>query len=212
METTRAGLKECVAALTVPTKYVKEPEVTVVTVDSSSDSEHTVSVTEELRSSTTTMSRKQTSTFSFTTSRVTDIYRTIRRNIVQLDDYTYTDQYFDRLNIDTCRQYVSNERLIRMPRRGSNWDRALRAALMFGENLVELGDAIQAFCSDTNEASVTGLASCKILLEVGISETNPQIQRQLTLIVTDRQQQQSPSPNIPSPQRARPPSRPSYPD
>jgi hypothetical protein len=172
METSRPGLKESVSALTVPTKYVKEPEVTVVTVDSSSDSDHTVSVTEDLRSSTTTMSRKQTSTFSFTTSRVTDIYRTIRRNIFQLDDYAYTDQYFERLNIDTYRQYVSNERLIRMPRRGSNWDRALRAGLMFGENLVEFGDAIQGFCSDTKEASVTGLASCKILLEVGISETN----------------------------------------
>jgi hypothetical protein len=169
METVRAGLKESVSAMTVPTKFVQEPEVTVapVSVDSSSDSEQTVSVSEEMRSSTSkVVSRKETSTASFTISRVTDIYRTIRRNIFQLDDYTYNDQYFHRLNIESYRQYVSNERLIRMPRRGSNWDRALRAALMFGENLVEYGDIIKGFCSDTQEASVTGLASCKILLEV----------------------------------------------
>lgn len=174
METIRAGLKESVSALTVPTKFVKEAEVSVVpvSVDSSSDSDHTVSVSEEVRSSTTTVvSRKETSTSSSTVSRVTDIYRTIRRNIFQLDDYTYNDQYFQRLNIESYRQYVSNERLIRMPRRGSNWDRALRAALMFGENLVEYGDIIKGFCSNTQEASVTGLASCKILLEIDNNST-----------------------------------------
>lgn len=170
METIRAGLKESISAMTVPTKYIKEQqtEVTVVPVDSSSDSEQTVSVTEELRSSTTTVSRKQTSTFSYTSNRLTDVYRSIRKTIFQLDDYTYTDAYFERITIDSYRQYVSNERLIRMPRRGSNWDRALRSALMFGENLVEFGDAIQGFCADTKEASITGLASCKILLEVRI--------------------------------------------
>lgn len=185
METIRAGLKESVSALTVPTKFVKEPEVTVVSVgvDSCSDSDRTVSASEEIRSSTTTvLSRKETSTSSFTVSRVNDIYRTIRRNILQLDDYTYNDQYFQRLNIDSYRQYVSNERLVRMPRRGSSWDRALRAALMFGENLVEYGDAIKGFCSDTQEASVTGLASCRILLEVrSTTHTTRQIQWKLTL-------------------------------
>lgn len=170
METIRAGLKESMSAMTVPTKHAKAAEAvtTVVRVDSSSsNSEKTVSVEDEVISSTTTISRNQTSSSSVRINRVTDIYRTIRRNILQLDDYTYTEQYFERLNIESYRRYIANERLIRMPRRGSNWDRALRAALMFGENLVEFGDAIQGFCSDTKEASVTGLASCKLLLEVG---------------------------------------------
>lgn len=169
METIRAGLKESMSAMTVPTKHAKAAEVvtTVVSVDSSSNSEKTASVTDEVISPTSTMTRKQTSSSFFRIDRVTDVYRSIRRNILQLDDYTYTEQYFERLDIESYRRYIANERLIRMPRRGSNWDRALRAALMFGENLVEFGDAIQGFCSDTTEASVTGLASCKLLLEVG---------------------------------------------
>lgn len=169
METIRSGLKGSMSSMTVPTKQAKPAEdiTPVVSVDSSSDSEKTVSVKDELTSSMTTVSRKQTSSSSFRIDTVTGVYRTIRRNILQLDDYTYTEQYFSRLDIESYRKYVANERLIRMPRRGSNWDRALRAALMFGENLVDFGDAIQGFCSDTDEASVTGLASCKLLLEVG---------------------------------------------
>lgn len=173
METIRAGLKESISVMTVPTTPIKGVDVvtTVATLDSSSDSEKTVSVKDEVITSTTSLVRKQTSSSIIRISRVTDIYRTIRRNISQLDDYTYTEHYFEGLNIDSYRQYIANERLIRMPRRGSNWDRALRAALMVGENLVDFGDAIRGFCSDTQEASVTGLASCKLLLEVSIPVT-----------------------------------------
>jgi hypothetical protein len=170
MDTVRAGLKESMSAMTVPTKADKADQVvtTVVDVDPHSDPEDIVSIKQSTVSSITSnkLSRTQSSTSSFRVDRLTEIYRSIRRKIVQLDDYTYTEQYFNGLDIDSYRRYIGDERLIRMPRRGSNWDRALRAALMFGENLVEFGDAIQGFCSDTREASVTGLASCKLLLEV----------------------------------------------
>jgi hypothetical protein len=187
MDTVRAGLKESISSMSVPTKPVKGNEVmtaSVTSVGSASDSEKTVSAKEDVVSKNTTVSRKQTSSSFFRINRVTDMYRTIRRNIFQLDDYTYTEQYFDRLNIDSYRKYIANERLIRMPRRGSNWDRALRAALMFGENLVEFGDAIQGFCSDTNEASVTALASCKMLLEVSMFCSRRHPRQKLTCCIS----------------------------
>lgn len=88
-----------------------------------------------------------------------------RHKLRMLDEYTYTDEYFDQLSCDSYRTYVANERLIRMPRRGSFGDRALKAARIFGENLFYFGMAIETFCPDTRAAAVTGLACCKILLE-----------------------------------------------
>lgn len=105
METTRAGLKQSMPTMTAHIKPMKGADVvtTVASVDSSSDSEKTVSVKEEVLSSTTTMSRKQTSSSLLRIDRVTDIFRTIRRNIFQLDDYTFTEQYFEKLDLDTYR-------------------------------------------------------------------------------------------------------------
>src|SRR4051812_3425808 len=53
-----------------------------------------------------------------------------------------------------------------MPRRGSDWDRVLRAAQCFGLQLWWFGSGISQFCSGTESASITALGSTQILLEV----------------------------------------------
>jgi hypothetical protein len=119
--------------------------------------------------STTTVSHQSRRSYSIQLGDIKDVYTDVRHNLRMLDKRTYTDNYFDQLTYDSYRSYVANERLIRMPPRGSFWDRALSAAWIFGENLWDFGLAIENFCPDTKDAAVTALASCKILLEVKLS-------------------------------------------
>lgn len=47
--------------------------------------------------------------------------------------------------LESFLRYISNERKIRMPDRGSDWDRVLHAAQFFGLQVSEFGDRVDAF-------------------------------------------------------------------
>nr|WOD46145.1 hypothetical protein [Trichoderma atroviride] len=49
------------------------------------------------------------------------------------------------ITLDYYLEYISNERLRRMPGRGSAWDRVLHAAQFFGLHISDFGDKINAF-------------------------------------------------------------------
>jgi hypothetical protein len=49
------------------------------------------------------------------------------------------------ITLDYYLEYISNERLRRMPGRGSAWDRVLHAAQFFGLNISDFGDKINTF-------------------------------------------------------------------
>jgi hypothetical protein len=174
METIRAGLQESAKGLSSD-KILKHSDTTV-SVKSVSDadsvrSETTVSIADDARSI-VTMAESTTKTFTSTStstihiSRVIETSRTIRGHVCQLGDYD--DAFFKGLDIDSYLEYISEERLIHMPRRGSDWDRVLRAAQCFGFQLWRFGSEIAKFCPGTDTAAVTALGSTKILLEVSL--------------------------------------------
>ncbi|KAK1750959.1 hypothetical protein QBC47DRAFT_331102 [Echria macrotheca] len=163
METIRAGLQESAHGLTMkkvqkPSDAVSISTSVVSNSTSSSHSEKTISVIEESHVSSTT-----TTTIHIT--RVSEITKTIRGHICQLGDYN--DSFFKKLNLSSYLEYISDERLIHMPRRGSDWDRVLRAAQFFGFQLWAFGAGVGRFCPGTEEASITALGSAQILLEIG---------------------------------------------
>ncbi len=174
METIRAGLQESANGLS--SKKIHKPSgamsVSVSVVKSDTDSarsETTVSLADDSQSTTALTVLNGHSTTSTTTTtihitRIIDISRAIRGHVCKLGDYDET--FFKALTLESYLEYISDERLIHMPRRGSDWDRVLRAAQCFGFQLWRFGASIGQFCSGTQTASVTALGTTQILLEV----------------------------------------------
>jgi hypothetical protein len=105
-----------------------------------------------------------TTTASIRTSRIAETSWLIRSHICKLGDFSET--FFKNLDLESYLEYISDERLIHMPRRGSDWDRVLRAAQVFGFQLWRFGVGVSQFCPGTEETSKTALGSTQILLEV----------------------------------------------
>lgn len=167
MDTIRAGLQESVSGLTVKSKPLDAPmtvKVTPISDGEHSDSERTASLADETFSATSTVAQSQLSTVTVQLTRVLETSKEIRRRIYKFGDYTET--YFKHVDIESYLEYISDERLIHMPRRGSDWDRVLKSAQFFGLQLWGLGANVGDFCFGAHQASITALGSTQILLEV----------------------------------------------
>ena len=102
-------------------------------------------------------------------SRVFDVSRDVRNHVCKLGDYNET--FFKTVDLESYLEYISEERLIHMPRRGSDWDRVLRSAQFFGLQLWRLGANVARYCPEAEVASITALGTTQILLEVsGLSQ------------------------------------------
>ncbi|KAK4663014.1 hypothetical protein QC763_601090 [Podospora pseudopauciseta] len=168
MDTIRAGLQEPVSGLTVKSKPLDAPmtvKVTPISDGEHSDSERTASLADETFSATSTVAQSQLSTVTIQLTRVLETSKEIRRRIYKFGDYTET--YFKHVDIESYLAYISDERLIHMPRRGSDWDRVLKSAQFFGLQLWGLGANVGDFCFGAHQASITALGSTQILLEIG---------------------------------------------
>ena len=96
--------------------------------------------------------------------RVVEITRAIHKHVVRLDEYDET--FIQEMDLPSYLEYVDDERIFHMPRRGSNWDRVLRSAQFFGLQLWSFGDKLGPSSSEIKAASVTALVSCRVLLDV----------------------------------------------
>ena len=96
--------------------------------------------------------------------RVVEITRAIHKHVVRLDEYD--EAFIQEMDLPSYLEYVDDERLFHMPRRGSNWDRVLRSAQFFGLQLWSFGDKLGPSSSEIKAASVTALVSCRVLLDV----------------------------------------------
>ncbi|KAK3322767.1 hypothetical protein B0H66DRAFT_555192 [Apodospora peruviana] len=189
METIRAGLQESVNGLKAQHQSHHKPQdavsvsVNPVTADSASDK--TVSIKDESLAVSKTRTSTSTSTISLT--RVVETSKFIRGNICKFGDYN--EHYFKTMNLESYLEYISDERLIHMPRRGSDWDRVLRTAQFFGLQLWAFGSDIGQFTSGTESASITALGSTQILLKIGPNQAQalvPTFQAlyELTLLIS----------------------------
>lgn len=98
--------------------------------------------------------------------RLTEVTRAVKNLIVRLDDYDET--FVTQMELRDYLQYISDERLIHMPRRGSDWDTVLSAAQFFGLQVYTFGGKIEKFVHGGHASTSTALASCQVLLEVCI--------------------------------------------
>lgn len=71
--------------------------------------------------------------------------------------------------LDTChadlRHWISNERLTRLPHKGSSWDRVLISAQHSADQINRLGLEIESFAPDSFAASNLVFGQCLLLLE-----------------------------------------------
>ncbi|KAM0430428.1 hypothetical protein ACHAPT_005774 [Fusarium lateritium] len=97
--------------------------------------------------------------------RLNEITRTVKNLIVRLDDYDET--FVTEMELRDYLQYISDERLIHMPRRGSDWDTVLSTAQFFGLQVYTFGRKIEQFVHGGHASASAALASCQVLLEIG---------------------------------------------
>lgn len=62
-------------------------------------------------------------------------------------------------------EWIRDERLTRLPHRGGCWDRVLKAAQHFIDQVFRLGRAIEAFAPDSGAASNLVFGQCLLLLD-----------------------------------------------
>lgn len=105
-------------------------------------------------------------------TRVSDVFRSVTRRIVRLDDYD--EKYVKETDLRAYLNFISDERLIHMPRRGSDWDRVLSNAQFFGFQIWLFGKKIDSYVPGGKESAAAALASCQILLEVGADPSDLQ--------------------------------------
>lgn len=96
--------------------------------------------------------------------RVKDVFHSVTALISRLDDYD--ESFVKTTDLHTYLQFISDERLIHMPRRGSDWDRVLGAAQFFGLQIWSFGSKIEGFVHGGKDSASAALASCLVLLEV----------------------------------------------
>ncbi|KAI1763269.1 hypothetical protein GGR53DRAFT_531708 [Hypoxylon sp. FL1150] len=80
------------------------------------------------------------------------------------------DAYLKRVDLQAYLGYIADERLIHMPKKGSEWDQVLKEAEFFGLQLDEFTTAVKDFMTDSTTVRDTALASCYLLLELGCDQ------------------------------------------
>jgi hypothetical protein len=111
--------------------------------------------------------RETTHSHSLEITRVTHVTAAVRTLVYRLDDYD--ESFFRGVSLASYLEWISTERLIHMPKRGSDWDRVLKAAQFFGLQIWSFGEKICTFCEDGKTSAITALGSCQVLLEVSCS-------------------------------------------
>ena len=112
-------------------------------------------------------------------TRVIENTKSLKGRIVcELDDVD--EEYFNHTTFSSYVEYIADERLMHMPRRGSKWDRVLKAAEFFGYQIYNLGSIVAYFVPESHSIALSALASCRLLLEVGPTSTVPRRDQKLT--------------------------------
>ena len=151
--------------VSLPTTPVK-PDVTVVVKERNlSDSdEGNTQQTKVLAAASKSQTITRT-TSSIRIIRVIETTQTIKGRIIrELDDVD--EHYFKSVTLESYLEFIADQRLIHMPRKGSQWDRVLKAAEFFGLQIYRFGSAVSHFVEESKYASFAALASCRLLLEV----------------------------------------------
>ncbi|OBS24440.1 hypothetical protein FPOA_04983 [Fusarium poae] len=178
MESVRQGIKQSIAgigkdkhhkdiAVSVNEMEISDGESESTTVASNQTSQDDVDAKSNL---TITANNSATSKSTVVTKlqeyeSLTKITRTVKKLIVRLDDYD--EEFVNEMDIRSYLQYISEERLIHMPRRGSDWDRVLSTAQFFGLQITTFASKIETFASGAHSSVSAALASCQVLLEIG---------------------------------------------
>lgn len=105
----------------------------------------------------------------------------ITQSITRQREITVTTEYHRRLatltNVkfskpeseESFLNFVANERLHRMPHRGSRWDKILRWAEYFAMQISTLHESVGPFVPNSEETAQVVWAGCRILLQVSPS-------------------------------------------
>ncbi|KAK3985129.1 hypothetical protein QBC44DRAFT_164180 [Cladorrhinum sp. PSN332] len=166
MDTIRAGLQESATGLAIKDHVQKPSDVaTVTTVTTTSVDQNDDGSGDDAVSAYSAIQHSPIATETLHVSRVFEVSRDVRHTICKLGDYN--ESFFKDVDLQSYLEYISDERLIHMPKRGSEWDRVLRSAQFFGLQLSRLGVNVARYCPEAEVASITALASTQILLEIG---------------------------------------------
>ena len=142
-------------------KMIKQASTPVVSVHSlEEEPEVETTVTRSTSHSNVTSS----STSHVALNRVVEVTQSVHSHICGLEEYD--NAFFESVDLPSYLEYVDDERLFKMPRRGSDWDRVLRAAQFFGIQLWSFGEKMGPSSVEVRNASITALAACRVLLEV----------------------------------------------
>ncbi|KAI0095438.1 hypothetical protein F4776DRAFT_677433 [Hypoxylon sp. NC0597] len=102
-------------------------------------------------------------------TRTIETTRKVRSRLVrELDDVD--DAYLKRIDLQSYLGYIADERIIHMPKRGSQWDQVLKEAEFFGLQIDEFTAAVKDFITESTTIRDTALASCYLLLELGCEQ------------------------------------------
>ena len=96
---------------------------------------------------------------------VEEVITIVRRKIIQLDNVD--EDYIKSTTIESFLEFITKERLTRVPHRGSLWDRVLKYAEYFALQISAYGRSIRAFAPQSERGSQLALANCRLLLELG---------------------------------------------
>jgi hypothetical protein len=117
------------------------------------------------------MSKITTITKLHDDEKLTQVTRTVKKLIVRFDGYD--EDFVNETDIRSYLEYISEERLIHMPQRGSDWDRVLSTAQFFGLQITAFASKIETFATGAHASASAALASCQVLLEVRIANAVP---------------------------------------
>jgi hypothetical protein len=164
MEAVRVGLNEVLPV--TDTKSHEDVVISVGEIDTS-DSETIIHNSQEILVMKTQATASQRSTtVTGTNARVIKTIFEVRSKIVKLDDVT--EEYLDEISLELYLEYIYDERLIHMPRKGGKWDRVLRAAEFFGIQIQTFGKEMQRLVPEHEDTTRHILACCRNLLEVRV--------------------------------------------
>lgn len=118
----------------------------------------------------------------------------VTQSITRQREITVTREYHHRLvrltNKDFSKaeseesflNFVANERLHRMPHRGSRWDKILRWAEYFATQVSTLHESVSSFVPNSAATAQVVWAGCRTLLQVSPSLSLPFVEDILTTI------------------------------
>ncbi|KAF7543943.1 hypothetical protein G7Z17_g10339 [Cylindrodendrum hubeiense] len=169
METIQKGFSEPHPGLTNNTTITKSDPVSVNVKELSDvESETKTTVASEYsneghKDALTVPTRYVTPNEDFV--RVIEVTDRVLKDICRLP--AYNPPFVRQMDLRSYLQFISDERLIHMPRRGSPWDRVLSTAQFFGLQIWLFGEKIDSFAPGSRGTAGAALAACQVLLEIG---------------------------------------------